>query len=112
MKNKWLIVYIAALFEVMWVSGLKHAGTSLEWTGTIIAILISFGLLIRATNFLPVSTVYAVFTGLGAAGTVLIEILFFGEPLKLLKILLIVLLVAGVVGLKVISSGKQEVKES
>lgn len=112
MKNKWLIVYIAALFEVMWVSGLKHAETSLEWTGTIIAILISFDLLIRATKSLPVSTVYAVFTGLGAAGTVVVEILFFGDPLKLIKILLILLLVAGVVGLKVLSSGKQEVKES
>ena len=65
-----------SFFEVIWVIGLKHANTFLTWTGTIIAIIISFYLLIMAGKKLPVGTAYAVFVGLGTAGTVISEILF------------------------------------
>ena len=74
-------VFIAAFFEVLWVIGLKHADNFWTWTGTIIAIIISFYLMIMAGRKLPVGTVYAVFVGLGTAGTVLSEILFFDEPI-------------------------------
>ncbi|MEH7277127.1 DMT family transporter, partial [Neobacillus vireti] len=83
----WIKVFVAALFEVFWVIGLKHADDFWTWAGTVIAIIISFYGMIMAGRKLPVGTVYAVFVGLGTAGTVISEILFFGEPFKISKIL-------------------------
>lgn len=103
MNRNWLMVLLAGIVEVFWVMGLKHADSGLTWLGTAVAIYISFELLIRSTAKLPVGTVYAVFTGIGTAGTVLAEMLFFGEPFRLAKILLIILLLAGVIGLKAIT---------
>jgi paired small multidrug resistance pump len=103
MNMDWVKVFIASIFEVFWVIGLKHADGFFTWTGTIISIFISFYVMIMAGKKLPVGTVYAVFVGLGTAGTVLSEILIFGEPFSLSKILLIVLLLAGVIGLKIVT---------
>ncbi|WP_167628987.1 DMT family transporter [Listeria valentina] len=103
MNANWIKVFIAVIFEVFWVIGLKHATGTVEWIGTIIAIIISFSLMIMAGRKLPVGTVYAIFVGLGTAGTVFSEILFFGEPFKLAKVLLILLLLAGVIGLKLVT---------
>ena len=103
MNKDWIKVFIAAVFEVLWVIGLKHSDSLLDWTGTIVAIVISFYGLIMAGRKLPVGTVYAVFVGLGTAGTVFSEILFFGEPLKVEKILLVLVLLAGVIGLKLVT---------
>lgn len=108
MNVNWIKVFIAAFFEVFWVIGLKHATNTLEWIGTVIAIVISFYLMIMVGRKLPVGTVYAVFVGLGTAGTVFSEILFFGEPFKLAKVLLILLLLAGVIGLKLVTKDKVE----
>ncbi|WLV24533.1 multidrug efflux SMR transporter [Aciduricibacillus chroicocephali] len=110
MRAQWLSVFIAAFFEIGWVVGLKHASTVLEWTGTIIAIIVSFYLLIQAGSKLPVGTVYAVFTGLGTAGTVLSGILFFGEPVKVEKLILIGVLLIGVIGLKTLTGKPSEQK--
>jgi paired small multidrug resistance pump len=106
MNTDWMKVFIAAFFEVLWVIGLKHADNFWTWTGTIIAIIISFYLMIMAGRKLPVGTVYAVFVGLGTAGTVLSEILFFDELFKVEKILLILVLLAGVIGLKLVTKDK------
>lgn len=106
MSTDWIKVFVAALFEVLWVIGLKHADDFWTWIGTIIAIIISFYVMIMAGRKLPVGTVYAVFVGLGTAGTVLSEILFFGEPFKTEKVLLILLLIAGVIGLKLVTKSK------
>ena len=103
MNTNWLKVLIGAVFEVLWVIGLKHANGILPWTGTIISIMISFYAIISAGRKLPVGTVYAVFVGLGTAGTVLSGIIFFGEPFKVEKIILTVLLLAGVMGLKLVT---------
>ncbi len=103
MNANWAKVFVAALFEVCWVIGLKHSDDFWTWTGTFIAIGISFYLMIMAGRNLPVGTVYAVFVGLGTAGTVLSEILLFGEPFKIEKVLLIVVLLVGVIGLKVVT---------
>ncbi|WP_152392673.1 DMT family transporter [Paenibacillus guangzhouensis] len=108
--NHWLKVVCGAVFEVMWVIGLKHAATPLAWIGTIIAIYISFHVIIVASRSLPVGTVYAVFVGLGTAGTVASEMIFFGEPFNLAKVLLVILLLLGVVGLKLVT-GKHETPE-
>ncbi|GIO44625.1 MULTISPECIES: DMT family transporter [Paenibacillus] len=113
MNKDWIKVFAAAFFEVLWVIGLKHADSFWTWGGTIIAIVISFYGMIMAGKKLPVGTVYAVFVGLGTAGTVLSEVLFFGEPFKLAKILLILLLLAGVIGLKLVTKDQaQEGAES
>ncbi|WP_337101831.1 DMT family transporter [Paenibacillus sp. YIM B09110] len=108
MNKTWLSVVIAAVFEVGWVIGLKHASSILEWTGTAIAIFISFYLMIKATQSLPVGTVYAVFVGLGTAGTVIAEILLFDAEVQAMKMVLIALLLLGVIGLKLLSKEKKE----
>lgn len=105
--NHWAKVFIAAFFEVFWVIGLKHASDSWTWAGTVISIIISFYILIMAGKHLPVGTVYAVFVGLGTAGTVVADILFFGDPFRWSKILLIFILLVGVVGLKMVSKENQ-----
>ena len=113
MNKDWIKVFIAAFFEIFWVIGLKHADDFWTWAGTAIAVFISFYLMIMAGQKLPVGTVYAVFVGLGTAGTVFSEILFFGEPFKVVKALLILLLLAGVIGLKLVTTDKvQEGDES
>ncbi|QBG55742.1 efflux transporter [Bacillus amyloliquefaciens] len=108
---KWGLVVLAAVFEVVWVIGLKHADSALTWSSTIVGIIISFYLLIKATNSLPVGTVYAVFTGLGTAGTVLSEILLFKEQANPVKIVLIGVLLIGVIGLKLVTQDTSETKE-
>ncbi len=108
MNRAWSLLIIGALFEVLWVMGLKHSHDFITWTGTIIAIIVSFALLIKATSNLPVGTAYAVFTGLGTTGTVLLEMLVFGEPFKPLKLLLILILLAGVLGLKLVTGEPKE----
>lgn len=103
MNATWLAVVIAAVFEVMWVIGLKHADNFIEWTATVLAIIISFSVMIMAGRKLPVGTVYAVFVGLGTAGTVLSEIVIFNEPLSIEKLILVGVLLIGVMGLKLVT---------
>lgn len=112
LNSEWVKVIIAALFEVFWVIGLKHANDFWSWSGTVISIYISFYLMIMAGKILPVGTVYAVFVGLGTAGTVFSEIVFFNEPFNLTKILLILLLLIGVIGLKLVTDDRPERTES
>lgn len=103
MNTEWIKVFVAAVFEVFWVIGLKHADDVSTWIGTILSIIISFYVMIMAGRKLPVGTVYAVFVGLGTAGTVLADFFFFGEPFSISKILLILLLLTGVIGLKLVT---------
>lgn len=113
MNKEWIKVYIAAFFEVFWVIGLKYANDFWTWGGTAVAIYVSFYLMIMAGRKLPVGTVYAIFVGLGTAGTVFSEIIFFAEPFEMQKILLIFVLLAGVIGLKLVTPDKvQEGDES
>ena len=88
--------------------GFKHADDFWTWTGTVIAIIVSFYLMIMAGKDLPVGTVYAVFVGLGTAGTVFSDIAFLGEPFKVAKVILIVVLLAGVIGLKLVTKDSVE----
>ncbi|MFS0726000.1 DMT family transporter [Paenibacillus sp. 1P07SE] len=106
MSKSWLFVVVAAVFEVGWVIGLKHAAGWLEWVATVIAIIVSFMLMISSSRTLPVGTVYAVFVGLGTAGTVLAEIVLFGAQAELGKLAMIGLLLIGVIGLKLVSREK------
>ncbi|MFN2745901.1 MULTISPECIES: DMT family transporter [Bacillus] len=101
---RWGSVVLAAMFEICWVIGLKHADTAIEWTGTAAAVVASFYILIKAGEKLAVGTVYAVFTGLGTAGTVLCEIILFHEPADIVKLVLIGVLLCGVIGLKLVTN--------
>ena len=96
----WLLIVLAAFFEVGWVIGLKHANSVFQWLLTFICIIVSFGVLIFASRFISVGTVYAVFVGLGTVGTVLSDIVFFDAPFKPLTIVFISTLLIGVIGLK------------
>jgi quaternary ammonium compound-resistance protein SugE len=99
----WLILFVAGLFEIVWAIGLKYTDgftRLLPSTVTLIAAAISFGLLGLAMKTLPVGTAYSVWVGIGAAGTVLMGIVLFNEPVNALRIGSVVLIVLGVLGLK------------
>lgn len=97
---KWLKVILAGLVEIIWVTGLNNADSIFSWLFTLIFIILSFYLVINATKSLPVGTVYAIFVGIGSAGTVIVDILFFNQPFTFMKILLVTLLIIGIIGLK------------
>lgn len=97
---KWLKVILAGLVEIIWVTGLNNADSIFSWLFTLIFIILSFYLVINATKSLPVGTVYAIFVVIGAAGTVIVDILFFNQPFTFMKILLVTLLIIGIIGLK------------
>lgn len=107
-QNKyWLLVLIAACFEVTWVAGLKHADNLVFWAVTALAIVVSFILLIYTAKKLPTSTAYAVFVGLGTAGTVIVEMTIYGEPFSWSKVILIGVLLVGIIGLKLVTHDEE-----
>lgn len=111
MNRYWMYIFVGALFEVIWVTGFKHAETPLSWTLTIAALGFSFYLVVAASLKLPVGTVYAVYTGLGTIGTVVTEMCLFHEPVQPTKLVLIAMLLIGVIGLKLVD-GSSAVKEA
>ncbi len=99
----WLILLAAGIFEVIWAIGLKYAdGFSRFWPSvvTVAAMIVSVVLLGAALRQLPVSIAYAVWTGIGAAGTAAIGMTLLNEPASLWRIACIGLILAGVLGLK------------
>jgi len=106
----WTYLVIAGLFEIVWAIGLKYTeGFSRLWPSvmTIGAMIASFALLAQALESIPVGTGYAVWTGIGAAGTAIIGMAFLGESRETLRIVCIVLIIAGVLGLKFASATGQ-----
>jgi len=102
----WFYLFLAGLTEIAWAIGLKQTmGWTRLWPSVITAALmiLSFFLLSQALKTLPLGTAYAVWTGIGAAGTALAGIFFFGEPRHAAQLLCIAMIVGGVVGLKVLS---------
>ncbi|QTD43067.1 multidrug efflux SMR transporter [Sporosarcina sp. Te-1] len=97
----WLYVVFAAIVEIFWVVGLRYSDSLLEWAGTVVAILFSFYFIIQACEKLPSGTVYAVFTGSGAAAIVLIDFVLFHAEFSYVKILCIGMIIIGVIGIKV-----------
>ncbi len=102
----WIILFVAGLFEVGWAIGLKYTeGFTRFWPtiGTVVAIVISMGLLGIAMRTLPVGSAYAIWTGIGAVGTVILGIVLFGEPATLVRLACVGLIVTGILGLKLTS---------
>jgi quaternary ammonium compound-resistance protein SugE len=99
----WILLLLASLFEIAWAIGLKYTeGFTRLWPSviTIACLLASVSLLGLATRTLPIGTAYAVWTGIGAAGTVLCGVLLLGDPASLTRFICVALILAGVVGLK------------
>lgn len=99
----WMILVVAGLFEIGWAIGLKYTeGFTRFWpsVGTVTAMVLSVGLLGLAMRTLPVGTAYAVWTGIGALGTVILGIVLFGEPATVARLVCVGLILAGIVGLK------------
>ncbi len=102
----WLAVVVAGVFEVAWAVGLKYTdGFTRLWptVGTAAALVVSMALLGQAARTLPIGTAYAVWTGIGAAGTALLGLWLFDEPATAARLFCIGLIVAGVVGLKLVT---------
>lgn len=99
----WTYLIIAGLLEIGWAVGLKYTeGFSKLWpsVATLATMIASFALLSVALKTIPVGTGYAVWTGIGAAGTAIVGMIFLGESREVLRVLCLVLIIAGVVGLK------------
>ena len=99
----WIYLLLAGITEVAWAVGLKQTdGWTRLWPSVITAILmvVSFVLLSLALRVLPMGTAYAVWTGIGAVGTAIIGIVFFGEPRTAIRLACIALILVGIVGLK------------
>ncbi len=106
----WILLIIAGLFEVGFATCLGKAkettGMTSNWwlAGFIACLTVSMVLLYKATQTLPIGTAYAVWTGIGAAGTVIVGIFFFKEPATFWRIFFLTTLIASVIGLKFVSS--------
>lgn len=99
----WIILFFAGLFEVGWAIGLKYTDgftRPLPTLLTIVAMAVSLGLLGLAMKELPLGTAYAIWTGVGAVGTVIAGIILFGESMALMRLASVALIITGLIGLK------------
>ena len=102
----WLILFAAGLFEIGWAVGLKYTeGFTRPWPtlATILSMTVSLALLGLALRTLPLGTAYAVWTGMGTIGTVLLGIVLFQDAVNAPRLLCLGLILAGIIGLKVFS---------
>ncbi len=102
----WIYLAIAGLFEVGWAIGLKYTQGFTRLVPTVLTVasmVVSLGLLGLALKTLPVGTAYAIWTGIGTIGTAMLGIVLLGEPATALRLACIGLIVAGIVGLKLVS---------
>ncbi len=103
----WVLLVLAGLTEIGWAIGLKYTeGFSRLWPtlGTVAAMIVSIGLLGLAVRTLPMGTAYAIWTGIGTVGTAILGMILFGESAEPLRLSCIALIVAGIVGLKLVSA--------
>ncbi len=106
----WIILVIAGIFEVGFTACLAKAKASsgmeanVWYAGFLACLSFSMYLLVKATATLPIGTAYAVWTGIGAVGTVIVGIIFFQEPSDFWRIFFLITLIASIIGLKVVSS--------
>ncbi len=106
----WILLIVAGLFEVGFATCLGKSKTAsgsaamMWWVGFFVCLSISMFLLYKATQSLPIGTAYAVWTGIGAVGTVLVGILIFKEPMEFWRLFFLSTLIASILGLKVVSA--------
>ncbi|AXX89979.1 QacE family quaternary ammonium compound efflux SMR transporter [Arcobacter suis] len=107
MSTNWVILIIAGLFEIFWAIGLKYTdGFSklIPSILTILSMLISVWLLSISLKTLPLGTAYAVWVGIGTVGTVIAGIILFNDSVNLLRIISILFIILGIIGLKITTS--------
>lgn len=103
----WLFLFAAGFFEILWALGLKLSQgftKPMPTIGTIVAMALSMGFMAFSLKTIPMGTVYAVWTGIGAVGTAVIGMILFGEPRAALRVACIGLIIAGIAGLKLTSN--------
>jgi quaternary ammonium compound-resistance protein SugE len=101
--NGWQALLLAGVFEIAWAIGLKYsAGLTRPWPtlATIVALGLSFVMMSLALKSIPFGTAYAIWTGIGAAGAILLGIFLFGESADVLRVSCLILIVIGMVGLR------------
>jgi quaternary ammonium compound-resistance protein SugE len=101
----WIVLFVAGLFEVGWAVGLKYTEGFTRFWPTVwsaLSMVASLGLLGWALRTLPLGTAYAMWTGIGSVGTVLLGIVLFGESASALRLACVGLILAGIVGLKLV----------
>lgn len=106
----WLYLIVGGFLEIAWAFGLQesHGFTrAVPSVLTVVALIASFALFARAMRVIEIGTAYAIFTGIGTAGTAIVGILFLGEPAEVGKLVFITILICGIIGLKVISGEKK-----
>ena len=104
----WVVLFVAGLFEVGWAVGLKYTEGFTRFWPTVwsaLSMAVSLGLLGMALRTLPLGTAYAIWTGVGTMGTVLLGIVLFGESASALRLGCVALILAGIVGLKLVPTG-------
>ena len=104
----WLALFLAGALEIAWAYGLKHAdGFTRFWpsVGTVAAIGLSFAFMAVALRSIPFGTAYAVWCGIGVAGTAIVGIVAFGEPTSASRLLCVTFIAAGIIGLKLVGTG-------
>ena len=104
----WLLLVLAGFFEIGWAVGLKYTqGFTRLWptVGTVMSMIVSMGLLGVAMKALPTSVAYAVWVGVGIVGTAIVGMVWLGEPVSFWRLISLTLIVAGVVGLNLVSGG-------
>ncbi|ESP90074.1 quaternary ammonium compound efflux SMR transporter SugE [Candidatus Halobonum tyrrellensis] len=102
----WLVLFVAGLFEIAWAVGLEYSdgfSKPLPSAATVVALAVSMLLLGRAVRDLPIGTAYAVWTGIGAVGTAALGVVLFDEPATGARLVFILLIVVGIVGLRFVS---------
>lgn len=102
----WIFLLIAGLLEIVWATALKYTDGFTRWapsTITIAGMILSFIFLSMAMKTLPLGTAYAVWTGIGAVGTVIAGLVLFHEPQTVLRFIFISLIIGGIIGLKATS---------
>ncbi|WP_201777906.1 DMT family transporter [Ornithinibacillus contaminans] len=100
MNKSWIYVALTSLSELVWIYGFNTASTWWHWAMIIAFILLDLYFLAKACEGLPTGTVYAIFAGFGTVGTFLMDIFLFDEQIRMIKVVFIAMIIAGVIGLK------------
>jgi len=103
----WVLLVIAGLLEIGFTTAMQFTKTATGWWPLVaffVCVILSFYFLDRAAATIPLGTAYAVWTGIGAAGTVLVGILYFNEPATALRLVFLALLIGSIIGLKLVGN--------
>lgn len=103
----WLELFTAGIFEVVWAVSMKYSQSFTRLVPSLVTVggmIVSFVLLSMATRELPLGTAYAVWTGIGAVGTIILGIVLFHEPMSAARVVFLLMIVGGIVGLKAVNT--------